>query len=182
MSGDLINKIKWDDPRHLIVFQCAPVLWGIKASNLLVIDKDKLKAVHKISDETGVRYIRLADMGDRVTMLLYDPIALRILLGDEERRAFLGQQGYADLRPDAVLSRLACLYQQFLDGNGSFPHELGVILDYPLEDVYGFVANHGRNCLINGYWKVYKHPERARRLFRQYDKCTEWMMQSLVSA
>lgn len=45
MSEDLINKIKWDDPRHVIVFQCAPVLWGIKASNLLVIDNDKLEAV-----------------------------------------------------------------------------------------------------------------------------------------
>lgn len=180
MSEDIIKKIKWDDARHLIVFQCAPVLKGIKPSNLLVIEKSKLAETYRISDETGVIPVILAHMDSRVIILMYDPAALHKLLQDREICDFLKESGYNDLCLEAVLSRLADLYQQYLDKKSDFPHELGVILGYPLADVYGFMENNGENFLMNGYWKVYKHPERARRLFRQYDECTEWMMRSLV--
>ena len=47
----------------------------------------------------------------------------------------------------------------------SFPHEIGVILGYPLEDVKGYMENGGQKCLLNGYWKVYNNPEEAKRKF-----------------
>lgn len=36
-----------------------------------------------------------------------------------------------------------------------FPHEMGILLGYPVEDVEGFIINNGKNELYTGYWKVY---------------------------
>ena len=46
-----------------------------------------------------------------------------------------------------------------------FPHEIGVLLGYPAEDVKGFVVNEGKNYLYSGYWKVYGDLSEAKQLF-----------------
>ena len=52
------------------------------------------------------------------------------------------------------------------------PHEIGVFLGYPLEDVVGFIRNRGRNYTCCGYWKAYGDPEAAQKRFDQYRRCT----------
>ena len=32
-----------------------------------------------------------------------------------------------------------------------FPHEIGIFLGYPLEDVVGFIENQGKNYTCSGY-------------------------------
>ncbi len=32
-----------------------------------------------------------------------------------------------------------------------FPHEMGLLLGYPVEDVVGFMENNGKNYLYSGY-------------------------------
>ena len=49
-----------------------------------------------------------------------------------------------------------------------FPHEIGLFLDYPPEDVRGFLEHRGAESLAVGYWKVYGNVEKARRAFRRY--------------
>ena len=63
---------------------------------------------------------------------------------------------------------------------GCFPHEIGLFLGYPSEDVRGFMENGPRCCKCCGYWKVYGDEEKAGRVFAQYEKCTriyceKWM-------
>ena len=55
--------------------------------------------------------------------------------------------------------------------NNGFPHEIGVFLGYPPEDVMGFVRNKGKNYKYNGYWKVYGDVEQCKRRFAAYDSC-----------
>ena len=55
-------------------------------------------------------------------------------------------------------------------GQADFPHELGLILGYPLCDVIGFIKNHGQNCLYCSYWKVYDNLSQTKRVFEVYDK------------
>lgn len=52
-----------------------------------------------------------------------------------------------------------------------FPHEIGIFLGYPIDDIEGFTA--GRKCLLSGYWKVYANPEKAERIFERYTKCRD---------
>ena len=51
-----------------------------------------------------------------------------------------------------------------------FPHEIGLLLGYPFEDVIGFIENEGRNYLYSGYWKVYKNKEEKCKLFNLYNQ------------
>ena len=56
-----------------------------------------------------------------------------------------------------------------------FPHEIGIFLGYPAEDVRGFVENGGCNYKLCGCWKVYGSVESARRKFAAYDRCREYL-------
>ena len=55
-------------------------------------------------------------------------------------------------------------------------HEIGVFLDYPLEDVVGFIENAGQNYKCSGCWKVYCNECEAVKLFARYKKCRDVYM------
>lgn len=65
--------------------------------------------------------------------------------------------------------RLSKIYE----GSSVFPHELGLLLGYPVEDVLGFIRNEGRNYLYCGYWKVYGDVDAARITFDRYNQAKE---------
>lgn len=60
-------------------------------------------------------------------------------------------------------------------GNGEmpFPHELGLLLGYPAEDVRGFMGIGYKKCLYTGYWKVYEKAEEKIALFSEYDRAMD---------
>lgn len=64
-------------------------------------------------------------------------------------------------------------------GGESFPHEIGIVLGYPPEDIEGFKRYKGRNFKCCGYWKVYGNAERAQKMFDAYTLCREKLMQAL---
>ena len=61
-----------------------------------------------------------------------------------------------------------------------FPHEIGLFLDYPPEDVRGFMEDRSAKSLAVGYWKVYGNVRKARRTFRRYRRAerdaARWLM------
>ena len=59
------------------------------------------------------------------------------------------------------------------DESGEFPHEVGLFLSYPPEDVKGFIENRAANAKCTGVWKVYGDEEQARQTFARYRACTE---------
>ena len=64
--------------------------------------------------------------------------------------------------------------QTFKGGeSGEFPHEVGLFLSYPPEDVKGFIDHRANGFKCAGLWKVYGDEEKARSLFAKYKKCTE---------
>jgi hypothetical protein len=54
-----------------------------------------------------------------------------------------------------------------------FPHEIGLFLGYPPEDVRGFMEHRGCGCKCVGCWKVYGDVQRAAELFARYQQCTD---------
>jgi len=54
--------------------------------------------------------------------------------------------------------------------DGAFPHEMGLLLGYPVDDVMGFIENRGKNFSHTGYWKVYSNPLEAITLFERYNQ------------
>ena len=62
--------------------------------------------------------------------------------------------------------------QSQLTGGCSFPHEIGLFLGYPFDDVMGFIENRGENFLCSGCWKVYAKERDALACFCSYKDCT----------
>ena len=57
-----------------------------------------------------------------------------------------------------------------------FPHEIGLLLGYPLADVKAFIATKGKNCIACGDWKAYGDEETAKCIFCKYKHCREVYM------
>ena len=55
---------------------------------------------------------------------------------------------------------------------GDFPHEIGLFVGYPPEDVDGFIRLGPEKCKCTGLWKVYGDDVQAKKTFAKYKKCT----------
>lgn len=88
-----------------------------------------------------------------------------------EIAGFLADFGYsARISLQEKLRFLGERISWFYNQSQEFPHETGVFLGYPLEDVKGFIRHGGKNYCEIGYWKVYSKAEQARETFRLYDE------------
>jgi len=59
------------------------------------------------------------------------------------------------------------------DESGEFPHEVGLFLSYPPEDVKGFIDHRTNNFKCAGLWKVYGDEQAARSIFEKYEMCSK---------
>ena len=101
---------------------------------------------------------------------MYRAPRLQKILQDPEVLRFLQGSGYPE--GDDLAAHLSHLSKR-LCCEETFPHEIGVFLGYPLEDVVGFMVNKGKNYTCKGYWKVYGDPIQAEARFASFRKCTE---------
>lgn len=91
-------------------------------------------------------------------------------LCQEDIQQFLSAFGYG-----FVTTRQALYHLQEHMCKECFPHEIGVFLGYPLDDVVSFIQNNGKNYQEIGYWKIYHNLSRARKTtarFLQSMECT----------
>ncbi len=158
-----------------LVQYCAPTLAGIKTGNLFscpCLDRadisDAVRAVNLRLGKKGLRLLVLRCTDGRALLYLYRPSRLRQDLAHPEARALLSDAGYGDLRSDRCLGELI---RRLRDG-AEFPHEIGLFLSYPPEDVRGFMEHKGKDCVLCGLWKVYGDAKKAADLFRRYQSCT----------
>lgn len=149
-------------------FHCAQVLAGVKASNILITAEKTEEDVAEILSGTGVEHKCLCTGGGRTVYLLYRREQAEQILKNRETERFFKSFGYSSMELSKVLERLAARYGLYADGQGEFPHEIGLILEYPIWDVKGFIEHKGRDFLFSGYWKVYREPEEAKRRFAAY--------------
>lgn len=167
---------------QILAFHTAPTLLGIKCASLISLSQDEgeIKRQSDIFNEKaavkGLKARILCSCGSRRLMLIYNEKKLEKRLKDPRARALLESCGYPEEgNVEAYLERLARRIRK----GGDFPHEIGVFLDYPLEDVEGFIENKGANFKLNGCWKVYGCEETARRTFRNYEKCRIFLCNKL---
>lgn len=148
--------------------QCAPVIAGIKPSNLLIVEKGNQKGLEHVLKGTGICKYLLHTSEEKDYWFLFEPGELEMLLAQPEKAAYLKESGYDTQNMELVLMRLAVRFSSYKQGWDEFPHEMGVLFGYPLGDVKGFIENGGKNFKISGYWKVYDDVVSARRTFKLY--------------
>lgn len=173
MSFDIVEIIKEMDAHSIplqLALQCAPVISGIKISNLLTIPAKNLKELSKVLKNTELSYRILYPGRERLVILIYREALLKEYLERDEVRAFIYKCGYETLDVNKIFRGLVKRYMRYMELKKDFPHELGLFLGYPIEDVEGFINQGGKNYLYSGYWKVYKDAELKIRLFKNYER------------
>ena len=160
----------------LLIRHCSPTLAGIKTGNLFSCAcpsrKDLTRDLCRLNKKLvpkGIRVLPLRVCKGRALIYAYRPHALESDLTDHRARALLLKYGYVPENPNGCVVHLI----HRLRSEGEFPHEIGLFLGYPVEDVRGFIEQRGKDCKLSGYWKVYGDEQAARRLFHQFDRCRD---------
>lgn len=160
---------------ELIVQLCSPTLAGLKTGSLFSCP---YQSERELANDVRRMNRRLSPKGVRVLVLrvrrraliyVYRPSSLRKDFANEAVAALLERFGYS------VDCAERCVVQLIdrLQTSEEFPHEIGLFLGYPPEDVCGFIENKAQDCKCVGCWKVYGDEVEAKRRFAQYKKCTD---------
>lgn len=165
---------------HFLIEHCAPTLAGMKAANLFSCTVDSVSELnsylYKANNELnnkGVYLEALQNSNKRAVILVYRKKRLQKELQGKDVSDFLASYGYSC---NSVTYCIEHLKERFECSDG-FPHEIGVFLGYPLEDVVGFIKNGGKNSKFSGFWKVYSNECSAAKLFERYNKCRRVYME-----
>ncbi len=165
----------------LLAIHCAPILKGSKASNLLTVEQAEFAGIGRVLKGTNISYCFFKIKEHQAILFLYRRQELMAYLKDARIRAFLSRYGYTSYELNDLLLHLSeriCLFRR---NEISFPHEIGIFLEYPLEDVVGVLKNNGKNFKFAGYWKVYHDVSGAVKKFNRYDIEREHAVQAVIS-
>ena len=176
MSPELLDILAVMDLKELntqLALQCAPLFMGIKISNMLIVNLEDKESVMDTFRETAISFYILYVSAKKAFFMVYDSEKLEQYLCKKENQKLLRILGYQDYDLTSILMELAKRYQGYMQLLQGFPHELGLLLGYPIEDVTGFIANHGQKPLYTGYWKVYGNLNEKLLLFEQYHNAKE---------
>ena len=167
---------------HLIVQHCSPTLAGIKTGNIftcrftrrsdLIAD---IRRLNKILGAKGLRILPLRIGQTSALIYLYRPQRLSQDLACREASEILENSGYKLAGTNQCVVNLVNRIRE----SGDFPHEIGLFLGYPAEDVRGFIDHNARDFKCVGCWKVYGDEEKAKNLFAQYKNCTSCYLNQL---
>jgi hypothetical protein len=157
----------------IIAYNIAPTLKRLKAATTVTLCKHdrnmfNLWKEHKqsITNKLNVCAFELKETDRAIIVLFYDKKLLEEKINDASCSNFLIDFGYT---PEVELEEnLKILSLRF--GKLVCPHELGIFLGFPLEDVKEFINNPQKECLLCGYWKVYYNKDRALQIFKYYDE------------
>ena len=166
-------------PEETVIRQCAPTLAGIKTGSLFTCpceDKQELleeiRGFNKRFSVKGLCMIPLRYDRSRVLLYLYRPAGLSKDLKNDLARQVLEQEGYPWSGAVSTGKCVARLMKR-IRSNQDFPHEIGLFLSYPPEDVKGFIDNQAGNYKCSGIWKVYGDVDKAQDMFSRFRKCTD---------
>jgi hypothetical protein len=162
-----------------MAMQCAPLITGLKISNLLNIPREDFEWMKKIVRQSQFSWYLLLETEKKITVLLFQRERLESYLEKQQVVEMLKQAGYTNLSLGCVLREFASRYKRFMETKNEFPHEMGLLLGYPTEDVEGFITHRGADCLCSGYWKVYANKERKLKLFEKFELAKEKLIQLL---
>ena len=164
---------------ELIVRHCAPTLANLKTGSLFVCpitDRPSffrsLRSLNELLVPKGLRALPLRIREHSALVYLYRPSRLKKDLEDPAAIKILQDHGYSCY--GKCLPKLI----ERVRASEEFPHEIGLFLGYPPEDVQGFLDH--RPCKCSGCWKVYGDENKAKKTFDLYKKCERVYCQQLA--
>lgn len=180
----LVNKVGFEET---IIHCSAPALCGIKPASLFSMSSDcyrincrELMGWRTAFSKAKRFFVPVKKDNTRILFFVYDKKLLEEVCSKRNNIKYLKSKGYPVNKGfNSILSEL--IYR--LAHQENFPHETGLFLGYPLEDVLGFEANRAQGFIYSGFWKVYGNKQAAISMMNKYKACTElcmlWLKQGL---
>lgn len=160
-------------------YHLAPVIEGLKPASTLTITKflkEKWSRYGaKVLKKLGVKWKVLVSKANHIILLIYNQKILNNLIKIKDINQYLNEIGYPTDSLENLISFLIKRYTL-----SYYPHEIGVLLGIPLEDVKIFINNPKYPYILKGYWKVYTQPEKAKILFKKYDEVRYKMLKAPI--
>ncbi len=159
--------------RNELMEYCAPTLAGIKTGNLFTVTDypddvmDQIRALNRILTKKGLRLIPVKKTEKIIVLYLYRPDLLASDLKKPGAKKILKMKGYFCGNENCYVAQLV----KHLAFDETFPHEIGLFLGYPPEDVAGFINDPRKGVKCCGCWKVYGNVHEARKAFERIEKC-----------
>lgn len=147
---------------HLIA-SCAPVFMGVKPAALVRLEAWEFIKLQALSSICPIKMQPL-DILPRNQVFVYIPQLLEGAFRLPGALHVLRSIGYGGSDVEEYVRELVRRIHGAYRKKNLFPHEIGIFLGYPLEDVLGFWLFGGRNAKMEGEWKVYSDIERAKEI------------------
>ena len=117
-------------------------------------------ATHELSLFGVTLLATSAISGGKVSFVAYRSELVEDILAKPEHREFLATFGHSTESVQTLMKSMRSRIFAFHARKAVFPHEIGLVLGYPLVDVQGFM--NGQSELFTGAWKVYDNTEETR--------------------
>lgn len=168
----LNNMEEKDCIEKFLIYNASLLISKVKPSATITLKKGANSIYNKwikygqdFLNSINIKYINLRECENALIVLIYDEEQLGNYILKKENKIFLKKLGYNEENNiDDYLEKLVKRYEEF-----NCPHELGVFLGYPLDDVKDFMECSEKKCLACGYWRVYNNYDAAKEIFNTYD-------------
>lgn len=168
-----------------MIWHCSPTLVGVKPASLMVCEnlnreeaKAEIETLNSSLNGHGLYFKPFCSCGKKNLLLVYRKHLLENHLEQPRVKEFLVRRGFPYA---AGLNTLLEHFASLVSKSCEFPHEIGLLLGYPLDDVMGFIENKGQNYRLCGHWKVYGDEQFAMALFEKYNRCRDLLWQKFSS-
>ena len=112
----------------------------------------------EVLEKLGLPWYVLRIREEKSLILFYAPEALERILADDAKWRFLAEYGYTTRTVEGTLAWLRRRFEKC-----DFPHEIGLLLGYPLKDVVGFTRGQAAPSYY-GAWRVYGDVEESLKI------------------
>ncbi len=170
-------------PEEYVIDHCSPTLAGLKTANMFPVKleagediNEEVRNLNRILGEKGIRTVILRRSAGNALLYLYRPDYLGRDLAVPAAREILQSKGYCCGSTGNFVVQLI----RHMAEDAEFPHEVGLFLGYPPEDVRCFMKDSRCGVKCTGCWKAYGNEEEAEKTFAKYRKCTEAYRRQLV--
>lgn len=158
------------ETEYSLGLNCGITFAGIKPSSLFWLKKSdcgNLIYFKKCFHKKGFGFVNMREKENKVLVYVFNKTQLKDILFSPENRSFLRERGFEY----STLNEALCTLKAKIKNQAEFPHEIGIFLGYPLEDVKGFIENPDCGVLLCGYWKVYENFDDKAVKFKRLKQC-----------
>ena len=126
-TWEILCEMEADDVELQLALQCAPLITGLKISNLLTISPEGFTQVGRIVEGSVLSLYPLLETEEKMVILLYREDRLEKYLKMPQVQKLLREAGYESDRLEDILPVFCDRYETYAERGKPFPHELGLL-------------------------------------------------------